>query len=96
LIEKKSRRSELALYALPRALDSFYTLLYDRKWLGSFPQGEMFLFSLACSGIMYCYDYESTAMSPLVKWVIAKVFPPEREGEKSGESTDEGSGITRP
>lgn len=74
MIEKKSRRSELALYALPRALDSFYTILYDRKWLGSLPQGELLLFSLSCAGIMYCFDHESNAISPMIKWVLHTVF----------------------
>jgi len=31
LLERSSRRSELALYALPRALDSIYQILYDHK-----------------------------------------------------------------
>jgi len=84
LIEKKSRRSELALYALPRALDSFYTILYDRKWLGSLPQGELLLFSLSCAGIMYCHHHEPQALSPILKWVISKVF--ERDGKQSNKS----------
>lgn len=82
MIEKKARRSELALYALPRALDSLYTILYDRKWLGTFPQGEVILFSLACSGIMYCYDFESRALSPMVKWVIGKILDQGRENNE--------------
>ena len=31
LIERKSRRSELALYTLPRAADSLYEILYQHK-----------------------------------------------------------------
>jgi len=31
LVEKKSRRSELALYAFPRGVDSIYEILYDHK-----------------------------------------------------------------
>eukprot|EP01126_Amoeba_proteus_P050294 TRINITY_DN5930_c0_g1_i9.p1 TRINITY_DN5930_c0_g1~~TRINITY_DN5930_c0_g1_i9.p1 ORF type:complete len:459 (+),score=84.42 TRINITY_DN5930_c0_g1_i9:63-1379(+) len=74
LIEKKSRRSELALYVLPRALDSFYTVLYDRRWLGSVPQGELPLFCLSCCLIMYGYDHEPDSLSPLLNWVLGKVM----------------------
>lgn len=66
MLEKKSRRSELALYTLPRALDSLYMILNERKWLGSVPNGELYLFMLSMAGIMYYYDFERTTMSNLL------------------------------
>uniref|UniRef100_A0A6B2L4Z8 Transmembrane protein 135 N-terminal domain-containing protein n=1 Tax=Arcella intermedia TaxID=1963864 RepID=A0A6B2L4Z8_9EUKA len=90
LIEKKSRRSELALYALPRGIDSLYMLLLDRKWMASLPQGELILFCISMGSIMYFYDNESHTMSPFLKnildWVIGrrhqKSVPKEREQDK--------------
>jgi len=74
LIEKKSRRSELALYALPRGLDSLYTLLCDRKWLASLPYGDVLLFCFSIGGIMYYYEREPNTMSPLVRSFITKIL----------------------
>ena len=44
--EKKSRRSELALYALPRALDSIYQIFVDYRLAFALPGhvGEVLLF----------------------------------------------------
>jgi len=74
LIEKKSRRSELALYVLPRALDSWYIQLYDRKWLGSLPFGEVLLFCFSTSGLMYYFCKESEVMSPTLNSIIKIIF----------------------
>lgn len=53
LIEKKSRRSELALYVMPRAVDSFALGLMKRRWVPSVKFGEVLLFSLCMGGLMY-------------------------------------------
>lgn len=53
LIEKKTRRSELALYVMPRAVDSFVLGLMKRRWVLSFKFGEVLLFSLCMGGLMY-------------------------------------------
>ena len=53
LIEKKSRRSELALYVMPRAVDSFVLALTKRRWVPSVKFGEVILFSLCMGGLMY-------------------------------------------
>lgn len=74
LIEKKSRRSELALYVMPRALDSVYMLLCDRKWLSGIPNGDILIFCLSMGGLMYFFHNESEAMSPLLEWVIKILF----------------------
>lgn len=74
LIEKKSRRSELALYTMPRGLDSLYMLLCDRKWLAGFPNGEVLIFSLSIGGLMYFFHNEPEAMSPIFHWVIKTLF----------------------
>lgn len=48
LLEKKSRRAELALYTLPRAVDSFLLTMLHRRWVPSLRFGEqpfpMFVF----------------------------------------------------
>lgn len=69
-IEKKSRRSELALYTLPRAVDSVYMQLLDHKWMGSVPHGDLLLFCTAMSGLTYFYHNQASMMSPTLLWVF--------------------------
>lgn len=48
LIEKKSRRSELALYTLPRAGDSLWHILVNRNLIPNIKHAEVSLFCLIC------------------------------------------------
>lgn len=41
LIEKKGRRAELALYTLPRAVDSLFLALTERRWVPSLRFGVL-------------------------------------------------------
>jgi len=75
LIERKSRRSELALYAFPRAMDSLYMILYDHQLAFRVPQGEMLLFCSAMASVMYCYENESECLSPLVAKLLDRFLP---------------------
>lgn len=70
LLEKKSKRSELALYVLPRALDSLYLLLLDRKWVPFLPAGDTFLFAFSMGSLMYYYKHQSSTVAPLLKWIF--------------------------
>ncbi|XP_076903578.1 uncharacterized protein LOC143558667 [Bidens hawaiensis] len=60
-IEKKSRRIEISLYCLARAIESFFTTMSD---LGYFPQlknlkrVDVLIFSLSTAVIMHCYAIE--------------------------------------
>jgi len=71
-IETKSRRSELALYALPRAVDSIYQILYDHKIFYKFQYGELILFSVGMSIIMYYHENEQDTISPLLNTILLK------------------------
>ena len=68
LIEKKSRRSELALYVMPRAVDAFVLALTKKRWVPSVKFGEVILFSLCMGGLMY---YRSVATQHLFAFNIA-------------------------
>eukprot|EP01129_Flabellula_baltica_P011583 TRINITY_DN5107_c0_g1_i1.p1 TRINITY_DN5107_c0_g1~~TRINITY_DN5107_c0_g1_i1.p1 ORF type:complete len:453 (+),score=61.26 TRINITY_DN5107_c0_g1_i1:37-1359(+) len=82
LIEKKSRRSDLALYALPRGLDSLYLTFQDKKFLSTVPYGDALLIALGMSGIMYCYDYERDTLSPLIQTIIKKLLSDKSHPQK--------------
>lgn len=67
LLEKKTRRMELAHYCAARALESFARCLSAWGWLGP-PDArwrrlrlDVLLFSLACGSIMHCYSDDGGA-----------------------------------
>lgn len=72
LIEKKSRRSELALYVLPRAADSFWYILVNRHLLPNVRNAEVVLFSLCMGGIMYYLEYEPDTMAPFLRGLLKR------------------------
>mmetsp|Transcript_12483 Transcript_12483/g.45513 ORF Transcript_12483/g.45513 Transcript_12483/m.45513 type:complete len:520 (+) Transcript_12483:191-1750(+) len=69
-VEKPSRRQELTLYVLPRALDSLYMLLRDRKLLAAVPYGEAFLFCACGGGLLAFWEREKHNVSPLVRSIV--------------------------
>jgi len=81
-IERKSRRAELALYTLPRAAESFYLMMVNRRWFASVPNGEVLLFCIACSGLMYFYrEHPYFTMSPFVKSIFNALFKKESKAD---------------
>ncbi|KAG6508291.1 hypothetical protein ZIOFF_033665 [Zingiber officinale] len=61
LIEKKSRRIEISLYCLARAIESFSTCLADAGLLpqaSKLKRADVVVFSLATAIIMHCYAQE--------------------------------------
>ena len=56
--EPPSRRTELALYMFPRFLESFSLYLINKGYVVSIPNGEILVFAIALSIIMYCYQNE--------------------------------------
>ncbi|XP_048326477.1 uncharacterized protein LOC125421452 isoform X1 [Ziziphus jujuba] len=72
LLEKKSRRGELALYVLPRAGDSLWYILVNRHLLPDIKNAEVFLFCLCMGGIMYYLEYEPDTMAPFLRGLIRR------------------------
>lgn len=73
-IEQKPRRSELALYVLPRGLDALYLILQRRKWLSTVPFGELLLFCLSLSGIMVANFHDRESLGSLPRFVLKTFF----------------------
>ncbi|CAG8445452.1 7545_t:CDS:2 [Diversispora eburnea] len=54
LIEHKSRRSDLALYVVPKAAESLYKIMYQNNWIFELHnKAELWFFSVAMGVIMY-------------------------------------------
>jgi len=75
LFEQKSRRSELALYVLPRAIDSWVMTMQDRKLLANIPHGEKGLFALGMAALMYYREFHPECMSPLLRRLLNFFVP---------------------
>jgi len=73
-IEQKSRRSELALYVLPRALDSLYLILKRRSGRISIPLGELLLFCISLSGIMTAFHHQPETLGSLPRYILKTFF----------------------
>jgi hypothetical protein len=68
--EDKRRRTELALYVLPKALKSFYEICYQRKWIIRIKHFEVAMASFAMGVIMV-----SLLLAPSYKCnIIATMF----------------------
>jgi hypothetical protein len=55
LWEPTGRRTELALYFLPRFLEGAWAFSKKREWVKPVAYGEVMLFAIAMGIIMYCY-----------------------------------------
>ncbi|KAJ8628630.1 hypothetical protein MRB53_021953 [Persea americana] len=83
-IEKKSRRIEISLYCTARAIESFFSCLFDA---GYFPQlkklkrADVVIFSISTAIIMHCYAQEREVFRSKYLNVLDWVFgvPPSCE-----------------
>lgn len=82
-IEKKSRRIEISLYCLARAIESFFTCMAD---VGYLPQSktpkraDVLVFSISTAIIMHCYANERDVFRSkylnVLDWVFGVPLPP--------------------
>ncbi|KAG8632934.1 uncharacterized protein LOC110607054 [Manihot esculenta] len=82
-IEKKSRRIEISLYCLARAIESFFTCMAD---VGYLPQAknvkraDVVIFSISTAIIMHCYSQEREVFRSkylnVLDWVFGVPPPP--------------------
>ncbi|KAD4585864.1 hypothetical protein R6Q59_035709 [Mikania micrantha] len=72
LLEKKDRRGELGLYVLPRAGESLWYILVNRRVLPDVKNAEVALFCACMGGMMYYVEYEPNTMSPFLRNLIRR------------------------
>jgi hypothetical protein len=87
-IEKKSRRTELSLYCLARAIESFFTCMTEAGLCPPILQikrADVVVFSMATSVIMHCYAQEREVFRSkylnVLDWVFGVPPPPDNEGK---------------
>lgn len=80
LIERQPRRSELALYTMPRSLDSAWLVLQDHGLVPTVPYGDVMVFCLSVSGLMYFYhNHPYRTVSPFLTKVFNWLFDKKRQ-----------------
>lgn len=72
LLEKKSRRAELALYVLPRSGDSLWYILVNRHLVPNIKNAEVAIFCACMGGIMYYLEHEPDTMAPFLRGLIRR------------------------
>jgi len=87
LIERKSRRAELALYAMPRAADTLFFILRDRRWLVDVPYGLETLFALSMGMLLYLHYHERETLSPLLNHAFEVFLPSPSRRNKQKKQT---------
>ncbi|KAI9011430.1 hypothetical protein BC832DRAFT_345902 [Gaertneriomyces semiglobifer] len=73
-IEHKSRRSELAMYVLPKGLQSLWMVFHRRGQIFRIPNFEVYMASAATGILMSVYQTEPQHMSSLLFKVMEKVM----------------------
>ncbi|KAL6572546.1 hypothetical protein OROMI_013504 [Orobanche minor] len=83
VIEKKSRRIEIALYCVARAIESFFTCIADAGYLPHskiFKRADVVIFSISTAIIMHCYAMERDVFRSkylnVLDWVFGVPLPP--------------------
>ncbi|KAJ3037864.1 hypothetical protein HDV00_001279 [Rhizophlyctis rosea] len=73
-IEAKQRRSELAMYVLPKGLQSLWTVLYARGQMIKVPHFDVVMACAGMSVLMSVYQTEPHRMSTLLFKVMERVI----------------------
>ncbi|WWD04851.1 hypothetical protein V865_002922 [Kwoniella europaea PYCC6329] len=76
LVEEKKRRAELAMYVLPRALESAWSSARKRAWVPIVPFGETILGAVAMGMVMDAYKHQPDAMSGIVRRLLFQLVGP--------------------
>ncbi|KAI8908767.1 hypothetical protein DFJ77DRAFT_473245 [Powellomyces hirtus] len=83
-IEQRKRRTELAMYVLPRGIDSFYKILRNRDLAPRIKYFEIFMFSMGMGIIISFFQTEPEAISGLLYKALRRfniAIEDKREGD---------------
>lgn len=74
LVESPSRKAELTLYLMPRAIETIYNMLRSRKLAIRIPYFEIFLMCLAMGTLMYFVNNEPDHIKPTYRSTLTHLF----------------------
>jgi hypothetical protein len=73
---KQKRRAELAMYVLPRALESAWSAARKRSYVPIVPFGESILGAAAMAMVMDAYKHQPEALSGIVRRTMFQLVGP--------------------
>ncbi|KAJ3020903.1 UNVERIFIED_CONTAM: hypothetical protein HDU68_009903 [Siphonaria sp. JEL0065] len=73
LIEDEKRRSELAMYVLPRGMDALYKTLYAKSWIFHIPHFDVGMFGVAMGLIIGYYQTEPEALGGIIYRLLRRI-----------------------
>lgn len=74
--EEKRRRAELAMYCLPKALESAWFTARKRSWVPIVPFGEAILGAAGMAMVMDAYKHKPSALSGVVSRLMYQLVGP--------------------
>ncbi|KAJ3162027.1 hypothetical protein HDU86_005725 [Geranomyces michiganensis] len=89
-IEQRSRRSDLAIYVLPRAIESLYTVMRHRNFAPRIKYFEIFMFSMGMGCIISFFQTEPKAVSGVLQRIIRRFEIAIEDKQMDDEAEDEG------
>ena len=75
MLEKEHRRFELAMFALPRGVESAVNIMVDRGALPNIPYARVGIFALSMGVIMAAFDTERDLLVPAMQSLLSSFFP---------------------
>ena len=72
--EPQSRRSEIAMYLVPRALESLWNMQVKKGRVVNLKFGEELVFALSMALLMYCYQNKPEVIKPSYHSLMKKFF----------------------
>lgn len=69
-VEHKRRRTELAMYVLPKGMESAWSVARQRSWLPFVPGGDLLLTSVGMSLVMGTYAQNPEHLSGIVRRIV--------------------------
>jgi len=72
-VEHKNRRSELALYVIPKGIEALYKVMYKRKWIFNVPHFEVLMFATGMGMIVSFFETESECLSTMVYRLLYRI-----------------------
>ena len=76
LVENKSRRTDLALWLMPRAVDSLVLVMLHKGLLPRVPNFDSYVFALVMGATMSLYEQEPDTLEPNLRAFIARFVEP--------------------
>ena len=73
-VESSAKISEMAMYLMPRFFDAFWKFLKRRGYCVSVPYGQVIIFCLSISGIIYNSRFDPDSVRPIYRKACGKFF----------------------